>query len=197
MFNLLAALLQPALSIRSIDVAPALPDPDDREATLLQVTAVPSGLLAALKRLVGLGRTTTFSVGMDRVLRHDHGSSGSDFSTAPLSRVASLHYGSHKPIGMLLVAVIVMILGFGSFISSWDGTPGMVMMAVGVAFLFAYFLGKSTYGIILATTGGTAIGIRLLTGNPLELDQACNLIQAALVGSVSPARDADERTRAA
>ena len=66
---IIAALTQPTLSLRSVDVGTPTPSRGRQETVIATLEAQPKGVLAWIRRVCGFGRTITLMVTTARVIK--------------------------------------------------------------------------------------------------------------------------------
>jgi hypothetical protein len=186
MLGTLFATAQPALGIKDIQMAPTLPPvgPGRVETTVATVQAAPQGALAALLRLLGLGRTTTLQVTTHRLARVDQGPSVRDTSILPLSRVSTMHHGFRKNVALLVLGAPLALFGLVLLVSA--GAPGIVPLAAGAGLIAAYLTSGLTFSMVFSSVGGIPLVMKLKTKDPGELARLCELVQQLLKQSDNP-----------
>jgi hypothetical protein len=93
----------------------------------------------------------------------------------PLSRVASMTVGVHRPIGYMIAAGILMLLGVTSAIEAGSSIPLIVLVVFAIVLVIAYFLGNSVL-FEISSNAGREISLRfkpgVLENVPVDLRKA-------------------------
>lgn len=119
-----------------------------------------SGLIVWLLTILGLDATTTLTITNNDVSFRSSSLFGEMYQVAPLSCVSSTHCGFFKPIGYLIIGILIALggvvagLGQHTVEMAW-----LTLIVAGLVFIVAYFLSKKL-AISLETTGGMLMGLK-------------------------------------
>jgi hypothetical protein len=181
----LLAAAQPALAIKHLSVAPIpSPGPNRLETPVATLEAQPKGLVAALLRMLKLGKTTTLQLTTQRIIRLDRSPSSQTTSTFPLSRVASIQYGHTKPVALMALGVLLALSGLVSLVVA--GAAALLPLLVGAGLIASYFFSGLSFTMIFASVAGSAIVLKLKCTDPAQLTQMCESAHALLKAAEAP-----------
>jgi hypothetical protein len=180
-----------SLVLRSFEVH-CTPQPPGQP--LVEIVGRPAGIIAFVLTVLQLQPQTKLSVT----------DSGIDYETAsllgelkkfiPLSRVASMTAGLHKPVGYLIIAGVLFLLGAFFSIQSASSIPLIAALLVSAILLVGYFVSKS---ILFEIKSNAGIEISLcfrpgvVEGAPVDADKA--LAAAAIIRDLILERPIGER----
>jgi hypothetical protein len=185
MLGTLFAAAQPALAIKHLSVAPIPPGGQNRpEAPVATLEAQPKGLMAALLRVLKLGKTTTLQLTTQRIIRLDRSPSSQNTATFPLSRVASIQYGYTKPVALLFLGALLALFGLVSLVVA--GATALLPLLVGGGLIAYYFFAGLSFTMIFASVAGSVIVLKLKCTDPAQLTQMCESAHALLKAAESP-----------
>jgi hypothetical protein len=174
----LSALLQPALRINTLQVSPNMPPTGHGapETVVGTLVALPGGLMAALARLLGLGKTITLTVSNHRIIRTDQGPGTKDTAILPLKSTSMVHYGFRKPsVALVIIGGLFTLLGLVMMLTVRGGAPGgMMQLIIGGSLLAVFFSGRNYY-LSFSNAGGHGIALKVKTQEAGDLDRLCEL----------------------
>jgi hypothetical protein len=203
MIMYLVDALQPALKLNRLEVGPSLTPGGERNLGFIE--AYPTGLVPALKRLVGLGTTTTLTIGQQHVRRIDASRWSSATSVMPVGRLSTLAFGHHKSLNALVSGVTLSLAGI---VGVFFKPAAIALLLIGGGLVAYYFVAAQVrYQLTFASVGGVPISIKLKVKDPSALDRLCNLVtqmtrsssarvQLPAIEEIEPAEHTDRVPRA-
>ena len=149
-----ARISGPSLVLRKFDL-----DESASDNPIVDIEGRASGLIAWLLTVLGLDATTTLRITNREVSFRSSSLFGEIHQVAPLSSISSTHCGFFKPIGYLIIGIVIALGGVVAGLSKHTGgMAGLPLIVVGLVFIVAYFLSKKL-AISLETTGGMVMGL--------------------------------------
>lgn len=151
------------------------------EAPLIEIVGRRPGIIAFFLALAGLESQTTFRVTPLGVECRLAGLFGDIKRIVPLSRIASTTAGVRKPIGYLIVAGILLIVGPVVAIAMHATEVLAVCFVLIMVFVVAYFLSKQIL-LEVCSNAGLEISLRfkpsVLEGVPVDVNKALAAAEA-------------------
>ena len=161
-----------SLALRSFDVH-RTPQPQGRP--LVEVVGRPAGVVAFVLTLLQLNPQTRLTA-TDSGIEYEVASlSGQLRKFIPLSGVAALTAGVHKPVGYLIFAGVLFILGAFLSVALGSSLPLVLALLISAILLVGYFLSKS---VLFEITSNAGIEISLsfrpgvIEGVPVDVGKA-------------------------
>ena len=177
------------LVLRRFEMRTAPPHP---EMPLIEVVGRRQGITAFLLLLMKLDPQTTFEVTASDVSCRSGSLFGVVTTFIPLSRIASVTAGVTKPVGHLIAAAVILVLGFvGAF---WSGSTVVLSIGFVTALVLAivYFLSK-TILIQVSSNAGPEIMLQfrpnVIEGVPIDAARASEAI--AIIRSLATAKGSE------
>jgi hypothetical protein len=185
MLGTLFAAAQPALAIKNLSVGTIPPGgPSRPETPVATLEAQPKGIIAALKRILKLGNTTTVQITSQRIIRLDRSPSSQNTATFPLSRVASIQYGYTKPVALLVLGALFALSGLFALVVA--GATGLVGLLFGAGLIAYYFFAGLSFLMVFSSVAGSAITLKVKCTDPAQLTQLCETAHALIRAAESP-----------
>ena len=138
-------------------------NPRRPELPVVEIIGRHAGIIAFILSILRLANQSTFRVNSSCVEFESSSLFGQTKKFIPLSCVASMTGGIHKPLGYLIAAVVVFFLGIVGSLAFRSVIPLALMIIMAAVFVIGYFISKS---ILLEVTSnaGIEISIQFLPG---------------------------------
>lgn len=146
----------PALVLRRFEVS-------DTDEPAVLIEGRPSGFTAWILTMVGLDTLTTFTVTEDEVRIKSASLSGEIHHVVPTATISSTHSGYTQPIGLLILAGIVLLASLLMALKAAEGAKAVILLsglvaAIACALLYVF---NRKIAIVVETFGGMKIGVAM------------------------------------
>ena len=146
---------------------------------ILDIEGRSSGLIAWLMTILGLDTKTTLRIMNREVSFRSSSLFGEIHQVAQLSSISSTHCGLFKPLGYLIVGIVIALGGVVAGLAGL-GQAMLPLIVLGFVFIVAYFLSKKL-AISLETNGGMLMGLifkrSVIENIPVDVKKALLAIQ--------------------
>jgi hypothetical protein len=173
----------PSLVLRKFNLNEAAPD-----GLVVDIEGRASGLISWLLTVLGLDAITTLKITGKELSFRSSSLFGQIYQVAPLPNISSTHCGYSKPIGYLVLGVLIGLAGIvasfaqhgGGGLAGGGGMAGLPLIVIGLVFIIAYFLSKKL-AISVETSGGMVMGLTfkrsVIENVPVDIQKALMAIQ--------------------
>jgi hypothetical protein len=165
-----AATRRQSLVLRSFDVR-CRPQPPGQP--LVEIVGRPAGIVAFVLSTLQLQPQTKLSATESGIECETASLFGHLTKFVPLSRVASISAGLHKPVGYLIVAGLLFLVGVA--FSASLGSSGLLLLLVATILVVGYFVSKSVLFEIKSNAGiEISLSFRpgVVEGAPIDAEKA-------------------------
>lgn len=137
------------------------------------------GVAAFVLSLMGFSPISRFTIAGPEVRYQTSSLFGQRSQFIPLRCVTTLAAGIHKPISMLIWAILIVAAGAYMSVSGRSWAPIAIALVVGIVLFVLYFITKKFY-IEVYSQGGPPISLlfkpNVLEGVPIDVDQALEVV---------------------
>ena len=171
-----ARVVGPTLALRKMKVNEAAPD-----GFVIDIDGRSSGLIAWCLTVLGFKDINNLRVTNTDLTIKTSSLFGQIHNVVPLTSVSFIRCGYSKPIGYLIIGVILVLIGLYQAITEHGGGAGIiVILLVGIIFIAAYWLLKKM-AIVVETYGGTSVGLAfkrsVIENVSVDIDKALEAIR--------------------
>lgn len=172
----------PSLVLRRFNLNESAPD-----GIAVDIEGRASGLISWLLTILGLDAITTLKVTDKDLSFRSSSLLGQTHQVAPLPNISSTHCGYSKPIGYLVIGILIALAGIVAGFAQHGGGPaggsgmaGLPLIVIGLVFIIAYFLSKKLT-ISIETSGGMVMGLTfkrsVIENVKVDIQKALSAIQ--------------------
>jgi hypothetical protein len=176
-----ARISGPTLVLRKFNLNESAPD-----GLVVDIEGRESGVISWILTVLGLDAITTLKTTGTELSFRSSSLFGQIHRVASLPNISSTHCGYSKPIGYLIIGVLIglagVVAGFAlsAAHASGSGLVGLSLIVIGLVFIVAYFLSKKL-AISVETSGGMVMGLTfkrsVIENVPVDIEKAFLAIQ--------------------